>query len=72
MFDYSLFNRKTKKSLTVSLVYVNDIILAKDSLQEIERIKYFLNDSFKIKDLGELKYFLGLEVYRSKKGIHLC
>jgi len=48
MFDYSLFTRKIKNSLTVLLVYVDDIILARDSLQEIERIKYFLNDSFKI------------------------
>jgi len=31
-----------------------------------------LNESFRIKDLGELKYFLGLEVTKSKKGIHLC
>jgi len=72
MSNYSLFTRKTKNSLSILLVYVDDIILAGDSLQEIERNKYFLNYSFNIKDLGELKYFLGLKVSRSKKGIHLC
>jgi len=68
MFDYSLFTRKTKDSLNVLLVYVDDIILARDSLQKIERIKNLLNEFFNIKDLGELKYFLGLEVVTSRKG----
>jgi len=53
-------------------VCVNDIVLARDCLLEIGIIKGLLNDSFKIKDLGELKYFIGLEVVRFKKGIHLC
>ena len=71
-FGYFLFTRKTLTTFTILLVYVDDIILAGSSLSEIERIKGLLNDSFKIKDLGKLKYFLGLEVTRSRKGIHLC
>jgi len=37
--------------------------------EEIERVKETLNKTFKIKDLCDLRYFLGFEVTRSKKGI---
>ena len=46
------------------LVYVDDIILADNDLQNYLEFKAYLNDCFRIKDLGPLKYFLGLEVAR--------
>ena len=70
--DHSLFIKKTDQSITVLLVYVDDIILAGDSLSESHHIKTVLDDLFKIKDLGQLKYFLGIEVSHSKSGISLC
>jgi len=56
----------------VLLVYVDDVILARNSMTKIERIKTSLHRTFKIKYLGPLKYFMGLKVARSSKGIHLC
>lgn len=53
-------------------IYVDDVIIASDNLEEIAIVKKFLHDRFTIKDLGELKYFLGIEVARSAKGITLC
>jgi len=50
-------------------VYVDDTILARNDKEEIDRIKQALNKIFKIQDLGDLRYFLDLEVVRSKKGI---
>lgn len=41
-------------------------------MDEIIHIKILINDKFSIKDLGELKYFLGFEVSISKEGITLC
>jgi Reverse transcriptase (RNA-dependent DNA polymerase) len=34
-------------------------------------VKNFIRSQFRIKDLGKLKYFLGIEVARSRKGIFL-
>ena len=31
-----------------------------------------MNGRFKLKDIGSLKYFLGIEVACSRNGIHLC
>jgi len=70
--DHSLFTKKTNASFTVLLVYVNEVIVAGDSLYELQSIKAILHSSFKIKDLGQLKYFLGLEVAHSFEGISLC
>jgi len=69
--DYSLFTLASGTNFIVVLVYVDDMILAGTSLTEFSRIKTILDDNLKIKDLGQLKYFLGLEVARSKAGISI-
>jgi len=53
------------------LVYV-DIILASNNSQACTDFKAYLNDCFRIKDLGLLKYFLGIEVARGPRGVFLC
>jgi hypothetical protein len=69
--DYSLFTLNHTNDFTALLIYVDDIILTGTSLNEIDRIRTILDDNFKIKDLGIVKYFLGLEVAHSKAGISL-
>lgn len=41
-------------------------------MDTVNILKASLNDKLKIKDLGKLKYFLGLEVARLDEGIHIC
>jgi len=69
--DHTLFTKITSTSYTALLVYVDDIILAGTCLKEFDSLKQSLNEAFRIKNLGELKFFLGLEVARSFKGISL-
>ena len=70
--DASLFIKSTHSSFTILLVYVDDVILAGKTLSEFTLIKGVLHDAFKIKDISQLKYFLGLEVAHSTSGISLC
>jgi len=56
----------------VLLVYVDDIILAGNDPQACAKFKTYLNNCFRIKGLGPLKYFLGIEVACGPHGIFLC
>lgn len=60
--DYSMFTRVHNDVIIVILVYVDDILVASNNLEAVSEFKQFLHDQFKLKDLGPLKYFLGLEV----------
>ena len=53
------------------LVYVDDIVLMGSHDDACSKFKKYLDDCFRIKDLGPLKYFLGIEVARNGQGIFL-
>lgn len=46
--------------------------MAGNCVDVINSLKVFLNDKFKIKDMGKLKYFLGIEMARSQHDIQIC
>ena len=53
------------------MVYVDDIVITGNDNDAISWLKLFLPQHCHIKDLGNLKYFLGIEVARSRKGLFL-
>nr|GEW29923.1 ribonuclease H-like domain-containing protein [Tanacetum cinerariifolium] len=69
--DYSLFTKKFGDVFIALLVYVDDIIITGNNLDEINKFKQFLKTKFMIKDLGKLKYFLGIEVLETPTGVCL-
>lgn len=69
--DYSLFTLKKGSSIVYVLVYVDDLIIGGNDSDLISKFKAYLNRTFHMKDLGILKYFLGIEVSRNKEGIYL-
>ena len=56
---------------TTLLVYVDDILIMGNDPKCVADLKHLLDTKFGIKDLGSLKYFLGLDVTRIVKGISL-
>ncbi|RVW56514.1 Retrovirus-related Pol polyprotein from transposon TNT 1-94 [Vitis vinifera] len=68
--DHTLFVKKSRAGkLAILIVYVDDIILSGNDMGELQNLKKYLSEEFEVKDLGNLKYFLGMEVARSRKGI---
>jgi len=64
--------KKSENSFLALLFYVDDILLIGNDLNDINSVKESLDKTFKIKALGQAKFFLGLEIARSQKGIHVC
>lgn len=69
--DHSLFIFNKKETFLSALTYVDDVILAGNDQQLMEQVKQYLEKEFSFKDLGPLKYFIGIEVARTSKGIVL-
>ncbi|XP_073112311.1 uncharacterized protein [Elaeis guineensis] len=69
--DHTLFFRHNKGKIAILIVYVDDIVVTGDDSEEIAHLKAQLAQAFEVKDLGYLRYFLGIEVARSSKGIFL-
>ncbi|KAL3502083.1 hypothetical protein ACH5RR_036532 [Cinchona calisaya] len=70
-YDSSLFLQRTSKGLVILLVYVDDIVITGSDKDGISQIQNLLHSSFHMKDLGQLTYFLGLEVHHRPQGIFL-
>ncbi|XP_074287804.1 uncharacterized protein LOC141612955 [Silene latifolia] len=71
MAEYSLFMLNRDGIFIAVLVYVDDMIVASNDKEACKHFKYFLNKSFGIKDLGRLRYFLGIEVAHGSNGLFL-
>jgi histone deacetylase 1/2 len=69
--DVSLFVYNKGGVVIFLLVYVDDIIVASSSTAAIEALLKDLHADFALKDLGELHYFLGIEVKKASNGILL-
>ncbi|KAL9280496.1 putative RNA-directed DNA polymerase [Arabidopsis thaliana] len=70
--DHTLFVKSCGDDLVVVLVYVDDIVIASTSDAAAAQFTHDLQNQFKLRDLSDLKYFLGLEIARTSEGISLC
>jgi len=57
--------------IAIVLIYVDALIITGNYSEEIQRTRENLSVRFQMKELGELKHFLGLEVERTKEGLFL-
>ena len=69
--DSSLFVKENDGKITIVLIYVDDLIITKDDLEEVKWIRETLSVRYEMKELGELKHFLDLEIDHCDKGVFL-
>lgn len=69
--DYSLFVTHNDTSITIILVYVDDLLICGNSTLDINNLKKLLAASFHMKDLSPISYFPGIEIHRSSDGFFL-
>ncbi|KAH9783576.1 reverse transcriptase Ty1/copia-type domain-containing protein [Citrus sinensis] len=69
--DTSLFFKKTKSDITIMLIYVDDIIITGSNCEDVEEVVVKLSKTFALKDLGDLNFFLRIQVARTHDIIQL-
>lgn len=60
--DACLYIRKSGSEISYITVYVDDLVIASSSIGEMNVVKQQLKDYYRMKDLGQLNYILGMEV----------
>ena len=69
--NHTLFLKNQNGKITALIIYVDDMIITENDDEEITNLQKHLASEFEMKNLGGLKYFLGIEVARSQHGIFL-
>jgi len=66
-YDPCLYQRTTMEGVVYVTIYVDDLIIAASSQRLIDTFKRELHSVYAMKDLGELKYCLGMEISRDRR-----
>lgn len=69
--DYSLFVKADDDTITICLIYVDDLLICGNNKGQIQLLKTMFSAHFHMKNLGPVRYFLGIEVDRSSSGIFI-
>ncbi|GJT64186.1 retrovirus-related pol polyprotein from transposon TNT 1-94 [Tanacetum coccineum] len=69
--DPTLFTRRHGEDILLVQVYVDDIIFGSTNPDFSKRFANLMKNNFEMSMMGELKFFLGLQVHQSPRGIFI-
>ena len=72
VIDKTLFSKKHKEDLILVQVYVDDIIFGSTNDNLCKRFAKLMQSRYEMSMMGELKFFLGLQVNQRSDGIFIC
>ncbi|KAD3337122.1 hypothetical protein E3N88_32642 [Mikania micrantha] len=64
--DQCTYLKMSGSNFTILVLYVDDILLASNSLDMLHESKRLLSHNFDMKDLGEASYVIGIEIHRDR------
>ena len=70
--DHYVYIKQTKKSIIILSLYIDDILLARNDMSAIVATREWLSSQFKVKDMGEANYVLGVKIMRDWSKKLLC
>ena len=69
--DPCVYFNRDNQGLVISLIWVDDILLAASTLERLNKIKILLKETFKMKDLGPISSFLGMKFSQTDTKIEM-
>jgi len=69
--DVCIYTKTYQEMKIIMAIYVDDMIIAVNNIQFWNEFKYKLMNRFKMKDLGELKWILGIRITRNENDIRI-
>ncbi|GJV62694.1 ribonuclease H-like domain-containing protein [Tanacetum coccineum] len=69
--DQTLFIKSQKGHILLVQIYVDDIIFGSTKKELCDEFEKLMKDKFQMSSMGELTFFLGLQVQQRKKGIFI-
>ncbi|GJR19257.1 retrovirus-related pol polyprotein from transposon TNT 1-94 [Tanacetum coccineum] len=69
MVDNTLFTKKKSSNLIIVQIYIDDIIFGSTCQDMCDEFAKIMHDEFKMSMMGELNFFLGLQIKQMEDGI---
>ena len=64
--DRCMYLKVSGSKVIFLILYIDDILLATNNLGLLHETKKFLSRNFEVKDMGEVSYVIGIEIFRNK------
>ncbi|WJX72495.1 hypothetical protein P8452_56374 [Trifolium repens] len=69
--DNTLFRKTTKKDILIIQIYVDDIIFGSTNASLCKNFSKLMQDEFEMSMMGELKFFLGIQINQGEDGTYI-
>jgi hypothetical protein len=70
--EFTLYLRKVNDELLMVSLYVDDLLVTKSNMKQIDVFKREKEDVFEMTDMGKMTFFLGMEVKQKENEIFIC